>query len=166
MPRTLPSVISSGIAQAITTPGYLIQIDTSITLRYSTRGTVPYDSDTWIGGARVDSLDLGAGTGRIAIPNADDAAGALILANALSEVAVTIWAFAEAEPTDVVQVFSGVIDAAEEIGELECVLSLAPTTGARSSIPDIVIGPPLCNHLLPAGTVITWGNTTFTIESA
>jgi len=167
MSRTLPSSISTAVAQPVTQPGYLIQIDATSTLRYSTRATLTYDSQTWTGGARVDRLNTArGGVAAVALPNADNALSALILADALTDKRTRIWAIYGDGPTDATLMFDGVVDGSDAIGVLECIINLADNGSARSSIPDVVIGPPLANHLVPPGTQINWGNTIYTVEAS
>jgi hypothetical protein len=167
MSRTLAASISTATEQPVTQPGYLIQIDAASTLRYCTRATLPYDGHSWLGGARVDRLDTAPGGDcAIALPNADNAMSALILADALTDKRARIWAIYSDSPTDAELMFDGVVDGADALGALECVVTLTDNGSARSSIPDVTIGPPLANHLVAPGTQITWGNITYTVEAA
>jgi len=167
MSRTLASSISTAIAQPVTQPGYLIQIDATSTLRYTTRATLTYSGQTWTGGARVERLDTArGGDAAVALPNTDNALSALILSDALTDKRTRIWAIYSDSPTDAELLFDGLVDGADAIGALECVLNLTDNGSARSSIPDVTIGPPLANHLVPPGTQISWGTTTYTVEAS
>jgi len=167
MSRSLPSSISTAVAQPVTQPGHLIQIDASSTLRYCTRATLTYGGQTWMGGARVERLDTApGGSCAIALPNADNALSALILEDALTDKRTRIWAIYGDSPTDAELMFDGVVDGADAIGALECMINLADNGSARSSIPDVTIGAPLANHLVAPGTQITWGNTVYTVEAS
>jgi len=167
MSRTLPASISTAVAQPVTQPGYLIQIDADSTLRYSSRATMSYNGQSWLGGARVDRLDTArGGDAAVALPNVDNALSALILADALTDKRIRIWGIYSDSPTDAELLFDGLVDGADAIGALECVLNLTDNGSARSSIPDVTIGPPLANHLVPPGTQISWGTTTSTVEAS
>jgi hypothetical protein len=65
---------------------------------------------------------------------------------------------------DAAQLFSGVVDGAE-IGSVRATLSLVSSARRRLTGPRIYCQPPLCNHIPPAGKVITWGGEEFQFES-
>lgn len=166
MPRTVPSAVLTAAEAAVTTPGYLIEIQTPTPLRYTTRATLTYDSKTWSGGARVESLPTTpGGEVTLVLPNADGALGALILGDVFGDTPALIYVISEAAPTAAVLIFSGVVDEASDIGLMTCTLTLSDTAAAASSVPDVVIGPPLCNHLIPSGAVIVWGGVSYTVEA-
>lgn len=168
MARTLASELSTGIAAAVTAPGYLIALGTTPALRYSTRGTLTYDGHTWVGGAAVEGLSLAAGgtPPRLVLPNADGALSALLLGDVLADVSAEIWAIYGDAPSAAEPVFAGVVDGADDIGLLSCTLTLADEGAGASRLPNIVIGPPIFNHLPASGSVIAWGGTTYTLEAS
>jgi len=126
--RTLVGATSSGVAAAVTLPGYLIDIGFSTPLRISTRGTLTWDSKTWtaadasVGGLSADGA-ASALNGTIEIGNADTNIGGLgstmaglVLAESVAGKACKIWAFyGDTAPgaSDPVKVFEGVCDIAD-----------------------------------------------------
>jgi hypothetical protein len=167
MARTLPASVSTGIAAAVTAPGYLIEIATDPPLRYSTRGALTYGGLAYAGGAAVTSLTVsGAQTAAtLVLPNADGAIGALILRGTLIDVPISIAAIYGDAPTERVVVFVGVLDAASEIGLLACTLTLMDARDAIAALPWLMIGPPLANHLRRPGETVVWGGVTYVLES-
>jgi hypothetical protein len=86
--------------------------------------------------------------------------------DALTDQRTRIYAIYGDSPTDAELMFDGIVDGADALGPLECVINLTDNGSARSSIPDVTIGPLLANHLIAPGTQITWGNTVYTVESS
>ena len=165
MARTLDTEISDGIAAAVTIPGFLIQIEIDgDTLRYSTRGTIDYDGETWVEGAEVSHIG-GTSKPKLVLDNADNAISVLILSDAFIDAPVSIFAFYGEAPTAAKLLFTGVVDGADDIGLLSSTLALTDAGADRSYQPNVVLGPPLCDHFAPPGTVISWGNVTVTLET-
>jgi hypothetical protein len=167
MARTLPSTISAGISAAVTAPGYLIEIATTQTLRFSTRGTLTYGGAVYAGGARVEGLTLGgqrAGC-TLVLPNADGAVSQLILSGRVNDANVSIYGIYGDAPSERVTLFTGAVEAATDIGLLSCTLAVAEVRNAIWSLPHVMIGPPLANHLRRPGDQIVWGGVVYTLES-
>jgi len=156
MPRSLPATLASAIGQPVTRPGYLIQLDSATPIRFSTRGTVLYDGQWWLEGAAVSGLSQSAASApTVTIPNQDNSGSALLLGDRLIDVRARIWAYDAGAPDDAILLFDGVIDGAGDIGPLTCSIQLAQTSHARGRYPNLVIAPPLCNYITPAGTQFT-----------
>jgi len=153
MPRNLPTAVATAIGQPVTRPGYLIQLDSATPIRFSTRGTVLYDGQWWLDGAAVSGLSQSAAsTPTVTIPNQDNSGSALLLGDRLIDVRARIWAYDAGAPDDAILSFDGVIDGAGDIGPLTCSIQLAQTSRARGRYPNLVVAPPLCNFITPAGT--------------
>jgi hypothetical protein len=171
MPRTLDANTETLIARRSTEPGWLIQIDAATgTLRYCTRGTLSYGGYTWTGGAVLSGVevshDIGAAVD-LELPNTDNSASSLALSNALRDADVTIYALYEDSGTSsayATLLRALKVDGVDSISSTRVKFTLATISGAASRVPDIVIGPPLCNHIPPAGTTIRWGAVTVTLE--
>jgi hypothetical protein len=56
------------------------------------------------------------------------------------------------------------IDSVESVTATRVTLTLATIAQAATHLPDVVIGPPLCRHLPPPGTKISWGGETYLLE--
>lgn len=168
MARTLDAGLAAAIVERGTSPGWLIEIGTTTPLRYSTRGTLSYGGYTWVGGAVLSGVefsgDLGASV-TLELPNTDNAASALALTDLLREVEVTLWAYYDVSGTGYAEELRTLaVDAVESINSTRVEFSLSSIAEGASRLPDVLVGPPLCNHIPPAGTVIRWGWTTVTLE--
>lgn len=169
--RTLTPATTSATDATVTQPLYLIEIGFSPALRLSTRGDVAWNSLSWSGGEAIDvsSLDAdgsGRQSGTVQIGNLDDYVGTLVLSQGVADRPVKIWKAdgAALDVADPVLVFDGVIQSAD-VDTSRVSLSLAGS-GTRSAFaPRRVIGAASgFNFLLPAGTKIKIGATTYTLE--
>ena len=169
--RALTDATLIAAAGTVTQPLYLIEIGFTPALRLSTRGDVAWNALAWSGGEAiaVGSLDAdgsGRQSGTIQIGNLDDYVGTLVLAQGVADRPVRVWK-ADGMALDVADpalVFDGVIQGAD-VDTSRVSLSLAGS-GTRSAFaPRRVIGAASgFNFLLPAGTKITIGATTYTLE--
>lgn len=162
MIRALTSQLVLEIEKYITAPGWLIEIETSPSyLRYSTRGTIDYGGYTWSGGATLSGVsELGiSGQVQMTLPNIDNAATAIALSNTLRDVNVNIYALYDVDNTSpqATQLATMKIDGVEAIDKMRATLSLRMTADVATHLPDVVIGPPLCNYIPQDGSSITWG---------
>ena len=82
-----------------------------------------------------------------------------MLANALSDIDCDIYQLYDG---DAVLVFSGKLDACTGIGARVSLTAAAVSIGRK--VPATYILPPLCNHIVPTGTVLHWANDTITLE--
>lgn len=163
MARTVPASIEAAAAQRITRPGYLVLIEFSTPLRLSSRNDQSYGGYTWTGG-RIGKVDAGEGGGSLELMNADLAMSALILNEGMADRPVSVWEFHTDNPTDVVQVFSGVGDSSE-IGMDRVKVRLAPENRRTLYSPRRFVNAGSgFNTLAPAGTRIVWGGQAFVLE--
>ena len=169
--RALTDATLSAAAGTVTQPLYLIEIGFAPALRLSTRGDVTWNALAWSGGEAiaVGSLDAdgsGRQSGTIQIGNLDDYVGTLVLAQGVADRPVKVWKAdgAALDVADPVLVFDGVVTSAD-VDTSRVSLSLAGS-GTRSAFaPRRVIGAASgFNFLLPAGTKIKIGATTYTLE--
>ena len=169
--RALTDATTAAADAPVTQPLYLIEIGFAPALRLSTRGDVIWNALSWSGGEAiaVGSLDAdgsGRQSGTIQVGNLDDYAGTLVLAQGVADRPVKIWKAdgAALDVADPVLVFDGVVERADvDISRVS--LSLAGS-GTRSAFaPRRVIGPAAgFNFLMPAGSKIKIGATTYTLE--
>lgn len=169
--RTLTDATISAAAGTVTQPLYLIEIGFTPALRLSTRGDVTWGGTLWSGGEAITVGSLEAdGSGRqpgtIQVGNLDDYVGTLVLSQGVADRPVKVWK-ADGTALDVadpVLVFDGVVERAD-VDTARVSFSLAGA-GTRSAFaPRRVIGPASgFNFLMPAGTKITIGATTYTLE--
>ena len=165
MPRSLDSDALAAIAAPVTAPGYLIAITSgSATVRYSTRGALDYDGETWTGGGQVTRN--GPTDWTLSLPNHDSLASALVLGDFVDQAEVAIWSYlGNSDPIQAVPVFSGHINQVTRVTTTRVDISLAAVSLGRSWIPDVLLAPPLLNYMPPIGTAITWGGVIYYLES-
>ncbi len=166
MPRTLNAASLAAIDDPVTAPGYLVAITSTHgdVLRYSTRGTLTYGGNSWQGGGQItrqSPTDWG-----LILPNYDNAASALTLSDELERATVSVWAYlATAAPPQAILLFDGYINQVIRITNAKAELSLASVALGRSWLPDVILAPPLLNHLPPPGTAISWGGKIYYLEA-
>ena len=169
--RALTDATINATALAVTQPLYLIEVGFAPALRLSTRGDVTWNAIAWSGGEAiaVGSLDAdgsGRQSGSIQIGNLDDYVGTLVLAQGVADRPVKVWKAdgAALDVADPVMVFDGVVTSAD-VDTSRVSLSLAGS-GTRSAFaPRRVIGAASgFNFLMPAGSKIKIGATTYTLE--
>lgn len=120
MSRTLTAALLSELGNAVTTPGYLVEIQFSTPVRLSTRGTLPWNGNTWISravevGGLGYAVDSPAQSGSLKIGDSDMAMTALVLAQGIASRTINVWKFYGSTPAaaDPVQIFAGAGDAAQ-----------------------------------------------------
>lgn len=159
MSRTLVGTTSSGVGAAVTAPGYFIEITwASSTGRYSTRGTLTWNSQTWTAtDVRVSGLATDAGSpsigGALRFGNADLAIGTLILSDGVAGRAIRIWAFyGDSNPgaSDPVLLFDGIGDGAalDDVGS--ATIELAQSGGVTLYVPRLYMTQAAGFNWLPA----------------
>lgn len=171
--RTLTPAADAALAATITRPIALIEIGFAPTSRLSTAGDVTWSGYAWSGAQRVVVSGLsadGAGnqSARIEIGNADLAFGALVLGQGIADRPVKIWTgdAAALADADLTLAFDGVI-ASAEVTDASVVMSLAAQGSRTLFSPRRFIGASAgFTRLIPAGTQIKIGATTYTLERA
>jgi len=174
MSRTLVGTTNSGVAAAVTEPGYLVQIDFSAPVRLSSRGDVSWSSNAWVAwdiriGGLLSDGSVSAQNGSLQLGNTDYTIGALVLAEGVAGRAVNIWKFYGATPAtgDPVLIFSGVADDATIEPDGGTVnIGLQQQGGMTLYCPRTYITRAAGFSFLPArGTLIQWNGETFKLEA-
>lgn len=167
-----PSVsgpLTAKLSAAATAPGYLIEVAFSTTYRWSSRGTLTWNSLTWTGLPFVVSLSSdGAGGQKLSLsfPNHDNAIGTLLLTDDIANRSVTLWTFTGDSPAagDVVQVFSGVGDGYQldmRSAKIDCV----PIGQDIVKVPSArIVRNSIRQRLIEPGKRIAWGNEIYELE--
>lgn len=169
--RTLSTAAAADVVKPITTPFHLVElVMASATYRWSTRGTVSWDSQTWTeAGVMVEGLRnlVGGGMeGAISITNTDNAASALVLADGVADRECRVWQLNGAGPyvlADAVKLFDGVCDGAD-IGLDRVRIDIITAKRVRETAPRIYFEA-FCAHMPAAGTVLAWGGEHYTLEN-
>jgi hypothetical protein len=147
----------------ITTPAYFVQIDFSTVLRLSSRGDQTWDGYTWTG-ARLGKVQISNIGGQVELMNTDLLAGALALNEGVADRAVTVWSFDGDTPASPTLIFAGVGDKLEINADRVRVTLTTENRRTLYSPRRFVNAAAGFNHLLPAGTSITWAGQTFLLE--
>lgn len=171
--RTLTPAADAALSATITRPIALVEIAFAPTSRLSTAGDVTWAGYAWSGGQRVVVSGLsadGAGnqTARLEIGNADLAFGALVLGQGIADRAVRIWTgdAAALADDDLTLAFDGVI-ASAEVTPAAVAMTLAAQGSRTLFAPRRFVGASSgFTRLIPAGTQIKIGATTYTLERA
>ncbi|MBP6735035.1 MAG: hypothetical protein KA142_10175 [Chromatiaceae bacterium] len=165
MPRILSDVALAAVAAQVTAPGYLVAFTSGAAiLRYSSRGELSYNGQTWLGGASIKRQSPTDWT--LTMPNTDNAASAIVLSDALEQATVSVWAYlANAVPVESILLFTGYVNQVTRVTTQFVEMSLASVSLGRSRLPDIILAPPLLNYMPPPGTSIAWGGKIYYLES-
>lgn len=171
--KTLSIASSAALSATITRPIALIEIGFAPTSRLSTAGDVVWAGQAWSGAQRVAVSGLSAdGSGsqsaRLVIGNADLAFGALVLGQGVADRPVRIWTgdAAALADDDLTLAFEGVIASAEVTPE-SVTMSLSAQGSRTLFAPRRFVGASAgFTRLIPAGTQIKIGSTTYTLERA
>lgn len=170
MPQPISSALATAFAGPVTQPGYLIQINGSQILRWSTLGALTYNGVPWVDqdldvqGLKWDpTQDPSA---KLRIQNMDNAIGAFFMLEQLVDVTVDIYQIARGALTagDAVYLARLVIDECT-IGLDSIDVSLVGSASMNALSPrrrvDAVNG---FSFALPVGTQIAWGSEIFILE--
>lgn len=171
--RTLVGSTSSGVAAAVTLPGYFIQIAFATPLRISTRGTLTWNSLTWTAAdASIAGLvaDGGESTldGSLFIGNTDLQIAYSVLSEGVAGRACVIWKFyGDTAPAlgDPVKVFEGVCDGADipESGPVR--ITLQQSGGTTNFCPRTYLTAADGFSFLPTpGQIVTWNGETVRLD--
>lgn len=157
--RSLSSALATALGAPVQRPAYLVEIGFATPWRASTYATVMFNSFQWTAAdVRLErvSVDVGAVRGTVVVGNHDNAIGALVLAEGVSDKTIKIWGYdaaATAAP-DFVQLVDARGGAVPEFSATEVQISLR---GAAEFLtcPRLMVGPAAgVNTLLPSGAVI------------
>lgn len=170
--RELTEYMDAEIARPITRPLNLIEILLpSVTLRWSTGRTVEWDGDTWTdAGVTLEALRAlagGAMEGMISVRNTELAASGLVLVDGVNDRPCRIWELSGPgpfDPADAVMTFEGVCDGTPDISIERVRIAITSASRVREMSPRIYFEQ-FCNHIPPAGTVISWGGEHYRLEA-
>lgn len=166
MPRTITPAQQVELAKNVTTPVYLIHLDFTIPLYYSTKQEIIYDTNTYVADKAVKvTLNDNSGiiSGTLQISNIDLNIGAVALSETLQGKACNIYTISTTAgtATDVTLLMGGVVSGVSSISEKQVILEVNSINANIAYSPRIYCSPPLFNHAIPSGTIINWGDTTY-----
>ncbi len=171
MPIDVSTSTDAALAEDVTKPRYLVQLGFETVQYLCTREDVTWNGQTWTGnGVQVGRLFTNSDGGQgatIELPNADNAYSSLVFSEGVAGRVCKIWVLYGDAPfadEDAVPVFDGVMDACD-VGALRVQVTCIGDGDKTGISPNLVIGPPVFNHLPAAGTVLYWGNGTYKLEA-
>nr|SPS06208.1 protein of unknown function [Candidatus Nitrotoga fabula] len=148
---------------SITTPAYFVEIAFSTVLRLSSRGDQLWNGYTWTGG-RLGKVQAGNTGGQIELMNSDLLSGALVLTEGIADRAIRVWTFEGDNPGSAVMIFAGVGDKAEIRADRVRITLVTENRRTLYSPRRFVGAVSGFNHLLPAGTKVSWGGQTLILD--
>ncbi len=126
--RTLSTAHSNALTGPVQRPAYLIQLNYSPIQRWSSHDTVSWDSQTWtkfditVEGLQVQALSV---RGTLVAGNADDVAGAFVIAQGIQDIPITIYGYdAAATSSGDVVLLASAVGGTAEVGLSEVRVSL------------------------------------------
>lgn len=170
MPQTISSALATAFAGPVTQPGYLVQINASQILRWSTLGNITYNGVPWtnqdfeVRGLKWDPTQ--DPVAKLRVQNLDGAIGAFFMLEQLVDVTVDIWQVAAGVlgAGDAAQMPRMVIDdCAIGLDWIEIGLVGYASMNAMSPRRRVEAASGF-SYALPPGTQIAWGNEIFILE--
>lgn len=170
--RAISGALATRLIATATAPGYLVELGFSTTQRWSTRGTITWNSLSWTGidfSATYQPGSKGAQSDRatISLNNHDNTIGTLLLSSNFSGLTCKLYFFDGDAPAsdEVTQIFEGVGDVftltpfkatMSFASKGQDILKLPYTRIARNSIRD---------EITPPGTVVFWNGERYEITN-
>ena len=155
---TLSTALETAIGGPVQRPAYLLQAAFSTVQRWSSHATITWGGNTWaqrdmnIDGLQVQALAV---RGNIVLGNADDVAGAMILADGVQDREMLIYGYdAGATGSGDVVLLARAVGATAEVGPMEARISLRHRAEFQQSPRTYVNAAAGFRTLLPAGTVL------------
>lgn len=169
--RTLSSALITELGLTRTRPGYLVELNYSTVLRFSSMGNISWGSYVWAGAnilvSNLSQDGKGFSTSSLSVGNTDSVMGALVLNEKANSKLVRIWTcYAGATAADdPVQEFYGVTDGAEIFPE-KVQFQLVSQHNQTLESPRVFISQLTgFSFLKPAGSIVSVGGETFTLKA-
>ncbi len=165
---TVTTAVQAEITQCV----YLVELGFSVPVRFaSTRHALTVLSHEWVP-ADMDEPRLNYGAfglleGDLVMGNAAGDTGAMLLREGTTDRSCQIWSVHGQPPYSddaCVRIFNGFMDGCEWVSDVAWRIYLKGASSEMSLFPPYLCAPPLVNHLWPAGTVLNWGGSKYTIE--
>ena len=158
------------LSGAVTQPGYLLEIEFSTTVRWSTRGTLTWNSQTWVG--REFKVQMSGGRGMdakltLTLLNNDNAIGTLCLADGVGNRNIRLWKFTGNAPslTDCSQIFGGIGDTFS-LTKRRVTIQAVPKGMEVIKEPSLrIVRNAVRAELTPAGTRVPWNGEIFILQN-
>ena len=166
MPRTVSAPTETNINKAITEPFYLVYIGYGTPLRKSSRGTVTWNSESWIAEDMIVTVSPDRNEGTLKIQNTDYVFGGVVLTTTIADVPIKIYKAhgTSLEVADAELLFDGVGSGADPDTRWVVVDLEKGSTGVMFS-PRIKCTKEIgFDHLPPDSLTISWGGEQYILE--
>lgn len=159
------SGLAAKLAGAVTTPGYLVEIQFDTPVYWSSVGSFTWDSQAW---TQYD-FRVGLSDSRLTLnfKNHDNVMGATVLADGVSNRVVKLWKYEGVSPgaTDVVQIFEGLGDT-YALNPREVAIRCIPAGYEVIKEPNLrILRNSVRQEITPAGTRVPWNGEIFILEN-
>lgn len=165
--RTLAPALVKELGLTITRPGYLVRVGFPTELRFSTMGAVTWGGQEWgaydVKVSELSRVSSASRTASLSFGNLTNEFGAIVLSNNVADVPIEIYSVYAGAPDDAVLEFSGVGDSCE-VGDRVVINLVGQSTQKTFSPRRRVSVTTGFNTLLPAGTVLSVGGSTYLLE--
>jgi len=156
--KSLSSPHNTALGAPVTRPALLVQIDFATVRRWTSAGTVAWNSQTWTSyDVRVDGLAVEAlrVSGTLAIGNLDDVIGGLVLSEGVQDRAITLYSYdAAATAAADVQWLCSAVGAGADISAREVRIALRHKSEFVASPRTFANAAAGFNNAMPPGTVV------------
>jgi hypothetical protein len=172
MRNDIAPVLLASFNSDLPAPGYLVRIDFTTPLRFSSRGPVLFGGDMFDRPAQVTDLTDGAGgllSATVSLPNAEFGLNAYFANPAASPLRrrVRIWISDGNGPHAAdacTLLIDGLMDAPRPGPVITFVVRNTPRGAERS--PRVRLLPPLAEYLQAPGTIIDWDGERYVLEGS
>lgn len=171
--RPLAGSLMTQIDQTVTQPGYLVEIVfTAQTVRLSSRGTLAWGGETWLGYdidvSGLSSDGSGEASGELRLGNTDNTLSALILGEGIANCPVRVFVFYGDAPAadDGVEMFSGIGDEAGVMADRVAIKLQSDALGLALLPRGRITRAAGFNHLTQPGTVLVWNGVRIVLEAS
>lgn len=156
--RTLSTALNNALSGPVQRPAYLVQLDYSPVQRWSSHETVSWGGHTWtrfditVQGLEVQALSV---RGTLVAGNADDVAGAFVIAQGIQDIPITVYGYdAAATSSGDVVLLASAVGGTAEVGLSEVRVSLRHRSEFQQAPRTYVNAANGFTVLQAAGTVI------------
>lgn len=166
--KTLSSALQAALGAPVQRPGVLVEVGFGAPQRWSSHGTVTWNSQTWtaqamrLEGFQVEALAV---RGTLVVDNRDGAIGALVLAQGIQDRAIRLWAFDAAATAlgDVVWL-ADAVGGGCQVGAKTVAITLRDPAELVLA-PRTFVGPEAgFTQLVPAGTTLRINGIDYRLE--
>ena len=157
-------VFADDLRGDVTAPGYLLELTLGSTaLRFSTRGQIQWNGQTWDRDMIVENIREISGGGVLASAKLNDWDGDIAALMLAADPRGAVARLFVGNDDQFITRMDGELIEVEEIGPE---ISIAMSSAGRMLLetPRIRLGPPFFDYVTPAGTIIDWNGERIILE--